>query len=83
MVPVIITFSIDIMRTLKYKTNINCNGCVKSVTPFLNELDEVDKWKVDIDNSDKVLEVVLESGNSSQIIKAVQKAGFDIEEINE
>ena len=35
------------MTTVKYKTNINCNGCIKSVTPFLNELDNIETWEVD------------------------------------
>ena len=30
------------MKTVKYKTNINCGSCLKSVTPFLNELANVD-----------------------------------------
>jgi hypothetical protein len=25
------------MKTLKFKTNINCGGCLAKVTPFLNE----------------------------------------------
>lgn len=69
------------MKTLKYKTNINCGGCIKSVTPFLNELDNIDSWKVDIENPDKILEVNLEDDNKTIIIETVKKAGFEIEEI--
>jgi len=69
------------MKTLKYKTNINCGGCIKSVTPFLNELDNIDTWKVDIENPDKILEVNLEDDNKTIIIETVKKAGFEIEEI--
>mgnify|MGYP003678000043 CR=1 FL=1 len=54
------------MKTVKYKTNINCGSCLKSVTPFLNELANVDTWKVD-------------NGSEEQIIKAVKHAGFKIE----
>jgi len=69
------------MKTVKYKTNINCNGCIKSVTPFLNELDNLDIWKVDIDNSDKILEVTLDDDNDKTVTDAVKKAGFEISKI--
>ena len=69
------------MKTVKFKTNINCNGCIKSVTPFLNELDNLDIWKVDTDNSDKILEVILDDENEKTVIEAVKKAGFEIDKI--
>jgi len=69
------------MKTVKYKTNINCNGCIKSVTPFLNDLDNVDLWKVDIENPDKILEVTLDDDNDKMVTDAVKKAGFEISKI--
>jgi len=67
------------MKTVKYKTNINCGSCLKSVTPFLNELANVDTWKVDIEKPDKLLTVEIDNGSEEQIIKAVKHAGFKIE----
>ena len=69
------------MKTVKYKTNINCGGCINSVTPFLNELDNIDIWKVDIENPDKILHVELEDENEQIVIETVKKAGFKIEKI--
>jgi copper chaperone len=69
------------MKTVKYKTNINCGGCINSVTPFLNELDNIDLWKVDIENPDKILHVELEDENEQIVIETVKKAGFKIEKI--
>ncbi|MBL4755413.1 MAG: hypothetical protein JKY52_17675 [Flavobacteriales bacterium] len=69
------------MKTAKYKTNINCSGCLKSVTPFLNKLDNVDTWKVNLENVDKILEVDLDDDNDSVVVDAVKEAGFQIEEI--
>ena len=66
------------MKTVKFKTNINCNGCIKSVTPFLNELDNIDTWKVDIENPDKILEVTLDDDNEKTVTEAVKQAGFII-----
>jgi len=71
------------MKTVKYKTNINCGGCINSVTPFLNELDTIDTWKVDIDNPDKILEVSLEDENENPVVEAVTKAGFTIEKVSD
>ena len=70
------------METLKFKTNINCGNCIRSLTPFLNELDEVEYWKVDTDNPDKILEVKVETGHSQTVIKAVEEAGFKIEKVS-
>ncbi|MEQ8626953.1 heavy-metal-associated domain-containing protein [Ekhidna sp.] len=68
------------METIKFKTNINCGGCLKSVTPHLNELDSIESWKVDIENPDKILEVRLE-GDQNEVVKAVTEAGFEIEKV--
>ena len=66
------------METLKFKTNINCGGCVKSVTSHLNQLDSVESWQVDTNNPDKILEVKSETGNQQPVMEAVKKAGFKI-----
>ena len=66
------------MKTLQFKTNINCSACIKSVTPHLNELDAVESWQVDTENPDKILTVVSEDGNQKEVIDAVTKAGFEI-----
>lgn len=68
------------MKTYKFKTNINCGGCVSGVTPFLDKLEEID-WEVDIDHSDKILTVKSKETSEEAIIKAVKKAGFEIEKI--
>ncbi|RXQ91505.1 copper chaperone [Ancylomarina salipaludis] len=69
------------MKTVKFKTNINCSACVKSVSPFLNELDNINTWKVDTDNPDKILEVELDDDNQASVIEAVNQAAYTIEQI--
>ena len=66
------------MKTVKFKTNINCGGCIQTVTPFLNELDNLENWKVDTENPEKILEVELDDEDESTVIDAVTKAGFKI-----
>lgn len=69
------------METLKFKTNINCSGCVAGVTPSLNSTVGENNWKVDIQNPDKVLTVTSDDVTSEDVLKAVNKAGFKAEAI--
>jgi len=69
------------MSELKFKTNINCGSCIKSVTPFLNEAVGEGNWKVDTHNPDKVLTV--ETEEVDDIVEAVTDAGFKIELIKD
>jgi copper chaperone CopZ len=63
-----------------FKTNINCGGCIASVTPALNQIDELESWSVDTENPEKILSVELEDDTDSQcIVDAVSSAGFRIE----
>ncbi len=69
------------MKTLKFKTNINCNSCVGAVTPFLNAVDDIDSWKVDIEHPDKILDVETDL-DAKKVIEVVNKAGYKAEEID-
>lgn len=69
------------MKTLKFKTNINCGNCIQSVTPHLNALMDVDTWQVDTSDPNKILEVVSDTGNAEEVVAAVEKAGFRIEPV--
>ncbi len=69
------------MRKIQeFKTNINCGSCVRSVTPFLDDIKGVTIWRVDVEQEDKILTV---EGDVpvADIIKMVEEAGFDIEPV--
>ena len=66
-------------QELRFKTNINCGGCVARVTPFLNKIQGINNWKVDINNPDRILTVESENILPEQIIEVVRKIGFEIE----
>jgi len=70
-------------KTLKFKTNINCGGCVAKVTPFLKEADGICHWEVDTANKDKILSVHTEGITKEEVIQKVQEAGFKIEWLNQ
>ena len=71
------------MTTKKFKTNIQCSGCVAKVTPILNTLVGSDSWSVDTANSDKVLTIDNDSVTEESIMEQIQKAGYRIEIIND
>lgn len=66
----------------KFKTNINCSGCVAAVTPALDAAEGIKSWKVDTANPDKILTVETEGLSDEAIQQVVTKAGFKIESIN-
>ena len=67
------------METLKFKTNINCSGCIAKVTPFLNEEQGIIGWNVDTNNPNKVLSVQTDGLAENEIMATVKEAGFKIE----
>lgn len=69
------------METLQFKTNINCSGCLVKVTPGLNETEGINSWNVDLKNPDRILTVEAENISPKEVIEAVNKAGFKIEEV--
>lgn len=67
------------MKSLKYKTNINCGGCINTVTPYLNSVRGISSWKVATDTKDKILVVEGNDIESQAVEQAVRDAGFQIE----
>jgi len=69
------------MDTLKFKTTINCGGCIKAVTPALNQQVGAGNWQVDTANPDKILTVTNTTTSPAQVVQAVQEAGFEIQPV--
>lgn len=66
------------MNTIKFKTTINCGGCVAKVTPLLNKTVGEHNWGVDIDSPDKILTIETNTISSDAIQEAVKSLGFQI-----
>lgn len=66
---------------LKFKTNINCGGCVAQATPHLNQACGVGNWNVDTSNPEKILTVHSDHVSAEQVTKAVEEAGYKIEKV--
>ena len=68
--------------TLKsFATNINCGSCIRSVTPFLDDLQGVTLWRVDVEDERKVL-TVEGTATEAEIMEVVEEAGYDIKVID-
>ncbi|GAA4381140.1 heavy-metal-associated domain-containing protein [Hymenobacter koreensis] len=68
------------MKTLQFKTNINCGNCLRAVTPTLNDEKAIENWQVDTTTPDKILTV---SGDvtADQVVALVEEAGFEAQPI--
>lgn len=67
------------METLKFKTNVNCGGCVANVTPHLNQVKGIEKWEVDTVNPQKVLTVETPGLDPEVVIDTLKTAGYKAE----
>ncbi|UBM59931.1 heavy-metal-associated domain-containing protein [Marinilongibacter aquaticus] len=66
------------MKKYTFETNINCDSCVRTVTPVLNNMDEVELWKVDTQNASKPLTVEGDDDlKAEQIIAALAEVGYE------
>ncbi|PIB38457.1 heavy-metal-associated domain-containing protein [Maribacter sp. 4G9] len=67
------------MEKMKFKTNINCGGCVSKVTPFLDKQEGIKNWEVDTEKPDKILT----STSENKVIETLGKIGFKAEPLQE
>jgi len=64
------------METLKFKTNVNCGGCVATVTPHMNQVKGILKWSVDTTNPMKILTVETSELDPDVIVETLKSAGY-------
>jgi len=69
------------MNILKFKTSINCAGCLAKVSPFLNAEQTIEKWEVDTSEPEKILTVETDESNADRVMSIVKSAGFKIEKV--
>lgn len=69
------------MDTLKFKTNVQCGGCISSVAPYLNKIKEIAHWEVNTQSPDKILSVRADSLSAKTIIDALGNAGYQASQI--
>lgn len=64
------------MKTLSFKTNINCGNCLAKVTPVLNAESSIESWKVDLEDPERTLTVETDTLSAEEVKKSVLKSGF-------
>ncbi|GAB4328506.1 MAG: hypothetical protein OHK0038_02350 [Flammeovirgaceae bacterium] len=69
------------MEVFKFKSNIKCGGCVATITPYLNQVQGIEKWEVDIQNPQKILTVQGNGVTEKTIVELLKKAGYTAERI--
>ena len=68
------------MKTLKFKTNIKCGGCIETVTPHLDHVSGLESWSVDTQVPEKILTVSgTDADLAEEVIETLQKAGYNAE----
>lgn len=67
------------MDSIKFKTNLKCEGCVDKVTPSLNNLDGVKDWAVDLKSTDRVLTVTGNNIEEKAVVQALLQNGYKAE----
>lgn len=69
------------METLKFKTNVNCGGCIATITPHMNQVEGIEKWSVDTANPQKILTVEATGLQPEIIIETLKNAGYRAEKV--
>jgi len=68
------------MKTLKFKTNIKCGGCIETVTPHLENVNGLESWSVDTAVPEKILTISgTEDALAEEVIGTLKKAGYEAE----
>ena len=70
------------MKTMKFKTNINCESCVKAVTPALKSNKKIYSWNVDTQNPNKILTVQGDI-DAAEVASIITSIGYKAEETKE
>tara|TARA_B100000508_G_C11439108_1_gene267747 strand:+ start:1095 stop:1313 length:219 start_codon:yes stop_codon:yes gene_type:complete len=66
-------------KELKFKTNLDCGGCVSKVQADFDNAEGICHWNVDTNNSYKILTVSSKGITEDEVIKIVQSKGFKAE----
>ncbi|HMR18501.1 MAG TPA: cation transporter [Sphingobacterium sp.] len=68
-------------KELKFKTNLNCGGCVSKVQADLDKAEGIEQWSVDTEHADKILSVNAKDITEDEVIAIIRSKGFNAEPI--
>ncbi len=64
------------MKTLKFNTNIKCNGCISAVKPYLDKAAYIESWSVDLASPNRIL-TVKTTEPPQKITDLLKEAGYN------
>jgi copper chaperone len=67
------------MKNYTFKTNLQCTNCRAKVAPLLDKSDQIQDWKLDLEDPERRLRVAFSGDNPQDIIHLVNKVGFKAE----
>lgn len=67
------------MEKTKFKTNINCGGCIDKVSPVLQQIAGLTHWNVDTQDKNKILTIEGNAEVKSIVVDKIKSLGFNIE----
>ena len=70
------------MKTMKFKTNLDCQVCIDAVSSVFKSDQRIFSWKVDTEHPDKILTVTGEIG-AGEVASKVKSIGYMAKEITE
>jgi copper chaperone len=61
-------------KTLKFKSDLQCGGCVSKVQPHLDAITLIESWDVQLHRPDKLLKVKTDREKAEEVARLVQEA---------
>jgi len=71
------------MQILVFKTNIRYKKDITTIRPYMDGEPKINRWNVDLKDSDKILRIETKSLSPIFIESLVQKAGHYCEELKD
>jgi copper chaperone len=69
------------MKTLHFKTDVNCSSCIATVSPELEFKEKIQEWSIDITNPENILTITTDY-TEGEITEIFEKVGHKAEPVN-
>ena len=69
------------MEVLVFKTNLRFKKQINAVTPYINNMQGIARWNVDLDDSDKILRIESVDLSPRSVEATLKQAGYYCEEL--
>jgi len=74
------------MKTLRFKTNLKCAGCMYAIKPYMDQIEGIRSWDVNLKSSKKIVKVKTDAADYEEVRQAIEEgiseAGYTAERMN-